>query len=237
MFKQLILASASPRRKELLAQVGIDALVFPADIDESVASGESPEVYVDRMARRKALAAAQKLAGTATGQRFIQQHAISTPCCILASDTCGVIDVGTTGHAILGKPENFRHFQSMMRDMSDRTHQVLTSVYVLRVSDCWPAFVARQDTQLDLNAVALRGITVATTVRFKHLSESEIENYWATGEPQDKAGGYGIQGKGALLVAGIEGSYSNVVGLPLLETQALLAQQHFPTWLIRQFQD
>lgn len=220
MLNRLILASSSPRRRDLLAQIGIDALVFPADIDESAEPGETPENYVDRMASSKARAAAHKLLNSAAGQDFLRTHAITPPCCILASDTCGVIDHGGGQHDLLVKPENFAHFQAMMRDMSDRVHQVLTSVYVLRLD----ALTFSED----LNMV---GTTVSTDVRFRRLSESDIEHYWQTGEPQDKAGGYGIQGKGALFVAGIDGSYSNVVGLPLLETQVLLAQQGFPTWL------
>lgn len=219
MFNRLILASSSPRRRDLLAQIGIDVLVFPADIDESAEPGETPETYVDRMACSKARAAAHKLLNSEAGQDFIRAHAISAPCCILASDTCGVIDHGGGQHDLLVKPENFAHFQAMMRDMSDRVHQVLTSVYVLRLD------------ALSLDRMAMLGTTVTTDVRFRRLSESDIEKYWQTGEPQDKAGGYGIQGKGALFVAGINGSYSNVVGLPLLETQGLLAQQGFPTWL------
>lgn len=220
MFDRLILASSSPRRRELLAQIGIDALVFPADIDETAAPGESPEIYVDRMARSKARAAAHRLVQSDAGQTFVCNHGITAPCCILASDTCGVIDHGGGRHDLLVKPENFAHFQAMMRDMSERVHQVLTSVYVLRLDG-----LTFSD---DMNMV---GTTVSTDVRFRRLSESDIERYWQTGEPQDKAGGYGIQGKGALFVAGIHGSYSNVVGLPLLETQVLLTQQGFPTWL------
>lgn len=220
MFERLILASASPRRRELLAQVGIDVLVFPADIDERPEPGETPEDYVDRMARSKASAAAHKLLNSEAGQAFIRAHAITSPCCILASDTCGVIDHGGGRHDLLVKPENFAHFQAMMHTMSDRVHQVLTSVYVLRLES------------LSLgDDFTMVGTTVSTDVRFRRLSESDIEHYWQTGEPQDKAGGYGIQGKGALFVAGIQGSYSNVVGLPLLETQMLLTQQGFPTWL------
>lgn len=219
MFNRLILASSSPRRRDLLNQIGIDLLVFPADIDESTEPGETPETYVDRMASSKARSAAHKLLNSEAGQAFLRTHAVTAPCCILASDTCGVIDHGGGQHDLLVKPENFAHFQVMMRDMSDRVHQVLTSVYVLRLD------------ALSLDRMAMLGTTVTTDVRFRRLSESDIEKYWQTGEPQDKAGGYGIQGKGALFVAGIDGSYSNVVGLPLLETQGLLAQQGFPTWL------
>jgi septum formation protein len=220
MFNRLILASSSPRRRDLLNQIGIEVVVFPADIDETAEPGETPENYVDRMACSKARAAARKLLTTDSGQTFLRTHAITAPCCILASDTCGVIDHGGGRHDLLVKPENFAHFQAMMRDMSDRVHQVLTSVYVLRLNA-----LTSSDT------INMIGTTVSTDVRFRKLSEADIERYWQTSEPQDKAGGYGIQGKGALFVAGINGSYSNVVGLPLLETQVLLTQQGFPTWL------
>lgn len=240
MFERLILASSSPRRRELLAQVGIDVLVFPADIDESAAPAETPEDYVDRMARSKASAAAHKLLTTDAGQTFLRTHAITAPCCILTSDTCGVIDHGGGRHDLLVKPENFAHFQVMMHTMSDRVHQVLTSVYVLRLASLTSGddfnvvgtdMVGADMIGTNLIGTDMIGTTVSTDVRFRRLSESDIEHYWQTGEPQDKAGGYGIQGKGALFVAGIQGSYSNVVGLPLLETQILLTQQGFPTWL------
>lgn len=179
---RIVLASQSPRRLELLQQIGITPEVLPADIDESVKQDESPEDYVRRMATEKA--AALKLTDEAL---------------ILAADTSVVLDKD-----IFGKPENKSDFMRMMNLLSGRTHQVLTAVAC--------RFNLWRSCQLS-----------KTDVTFRPLSDAVIEQYWATGEPVDKAGGYAVQGKGAVFVTHINGSYSGVMGLPLYETSELIS--------------
>lgn len=178
----LYLASTSPRRRELLGQLGLDFHVLKVDIDESVRPGEAAAAYVLRLAREKAAAGlAQAGAGV-----------------VVAADTSVVLDGD-----VLGKPASEAEALAMWARLSGRGHEVLTGVAV-----------GDRDR--------LEATVVATRVRFRVLREPELRAYWASGEPRDKAGGYAIQGKGAIFVTGIEGSYSNVVGLPLAETAALL---------------
>jgi len=190
---KLILASSSPRRRELLEQIGVLFDVKVADVDETPLAGESPEDYVQRLAIAKARKVAQDL---------------EQPC--LGSDTSVVLN-GT----IFGKPQNDADARQMLRALSGQSHQVMSAVAIVQYSQAGE----RSDVQL-----------VSTKVTFKNLTSDQIDKYIATGEPADKAGAYGIQGKGALLVAGIEGSYSNVVGLPLTETAVLLEQYDIPYW-------
>lgn len=192
---QLILASASPRRRELLAQIGVQAEVSPAQIDESVLSGETPGAYVLRLAREKAQKVFQQLASKQQG---------TTAC--LGSDTSVVLD-----GAILGKPQSLGESHKMLRQLSGTNHQVITAVALV-------------------GPFGVRDTLVSTDVWFRELSDNEIEAYWASGEPQDKAGSYGIQGLGAVFVDHIEGSYSAVVGLPLAETAQLLKAAGVPIW-------
>ena len=192
---ELILASASPRRRELLAQIGVAARVEPAEIDESLIEGEAAGDYVLRLAREKA----QKIYDIQPPSRRV-----STIC--LGSDT-SVVFAGR----VLGKPANFAESQSMLRQLSGTKHQVMTAVALV-------------------GAFGVREQLVTTDVWFRQLSDAEIENYWASGEPQDKAGSYGIQGLGAVFVDHIEGSYSAVVGLPLAETSELLRAASVPIW-------
>ena len=182
----LYLASASPRRLELLAQVGLHAHVVPQHVDESRLAGERPADYVVRVARLKAECARQSPLCDA-----------SLP--ILAADTAVVCD-----DMVLGKPGSRTEAQAMLQRLSGRTHQVLTAV----------AVADRRRSAVEL---------VSTNVTFRELSEAEIDAYWASGEPHDKAGAYAIQGLGAMFVSRIEGSYSAVVGLPLFEVLQLLA--------------
>lgn len=188
----LILASASPRRHQLLAQLGVGFQVDAAAIDEAVDPGEKPLAYVTRMARQKAAAVAARRGDGAA---------------VLAADTSVIIDGD-----VLGKPTD--HFQGlgMLARLSGRTHSVITAVCLLqgsRVACC----------------------EVETRVGFVNLSREICERYLATGESWDKAGGYAIQGLGGALVSSIEGSYSNVVGLPLAETWQLLAEHGIETAL------
>ena len=190
MNSPLILASQSPRRKELLTQLGYQFHSISADIDETVMGNETPHDYVTRLALEKAKYVAQD-----------QPNNVA----VLGSDTSVVYQ-----NTILGKPENLTESLKMLTMLSNNTHQVLTAVAVAQ----------GQKTQT---------IVVTTDVTFKALSVNEIENYWHTNEPQDKAGSYGIQGIGGQFVTHINGSYSAVVGLPLFETAQLLAQFNLPT--------
>ena len=177
----LILASASPRRAELLEQLGVSYRVCPADIDETPRPCESPGGYVARMAREKAAALMVPDGGV-----------------VLAADTAIAL-----GSDILGKPADRDAACAMLRRLSGRSHEVITSV-VLR------------------SAGQLLSEQVVTAVWFGELDDAQIAAYVATGEADDKAGSYGIQGRGAQFVRRIDGSYSAVVGLPLFETAALL---------------
>ena len=180
----IVLASTSPRRKELLEQVGFHFKTAAIDIDESHVEGEVPSDYVVRVAREKALAA-------------IPDFAYDTV--IIAADTTVTID----GH-ILGKPLDQNDAFSMWQLLSGRTHQVMTGVAV--------AYAGQIQTAI-----------VMTDVDFLPISPLQMQEYWESGEPIGKAGGYAIQGRGAAFIPRIVGSYSNVVGLPLVETLALIA--------------
>lgn len=175
-----VLASASPRRLELLAQIGlVPAEIVVADIDETPLPNEAPRQYAARMAREKALAVTRDIP-------------------VLAADTTVVM-----GRRILGKPTNADMARAMLKTLSGRRHRVISAV-------------ALRDKRMRVKLAE-------STVRFKTLSGVEIEDYIDSGEWQGKAGGYAIQGRAAAFVPWISGSYSNIVGLPLYETQILLA--------------
>ena len=182
MMKKLVLASGSPRRKELLSQLGHSFTVIRTDVEESQSSDENPKQYVARLSKDKALAGL----------------ALASEAVVIGSDTIVVCD-----NTVLEKPDDLEHAKQMLMSLSDRCHQVITGVTV--------ANKEQQET-----------VVVTTDVWFKPLSENEIEQYWHTGEPCDKAGSYGIQGIGGRFVTRIEGSYHAVVGLPLFETDQLL---------------
>ncbi|MBW4933857.1 Maf family protein [Marinobacter sp. F4206] len=186
----VILASASPRRSELLQQIGVSFTVQPADVDETPGPGEGAEHYVERLARDKALAVS----------------ASSPEALVLGSDTSVVLN-----GVILGKPADRGDAVETLRMLSGATHQVMTAVALAKGSRC-------------------ESRVVITDVTFRPLSKAEIEAYAASGEPMDKAGSYGIQGLGGIFVSNLRGSYSAVVGLPLLETAALLADAGHPVW-------
>ena len=196
----LYLASTSPRRAELLRQIGVpfSVLRFPG-IDETPMAVEAAPDYVQRMAREKALAGAAVTPGTSA-------------VAVLGADTSVVL-----GGDILGKPADAGEAASMLRRLSGQTHEVLSAV----------ALVCR-DEQGRWNDPCT--VLSTTRVTFVALSQQDIDAYLATGEPFDKAGSYGIQGYGAVLVASLAGSYSGVVGLPLTETRALLATAGVPIW-------
>ena len=187
----LYLASGSPRRRELLTQIGVPFSVVSAPIDETPLPDESAPAYVERLARAKAAAGLASVEGTAV---------------VLGADTAVVLD-----GRILGKPESREDALAMLADLSGREHQVLTAV-------------ALTDGQ------RVQSLCVTSQVRFRAISDDEAQRYWASGEPADKAGGYAIQGLGAVFVTGLSGSYSAVVGLPLSETADLLGQFGVACW-------
>ena len=183
----LVLASASPRRQELLRGIGLDFTIVPADVDESRRPGEKPIDYVARVAHDKAMAVVGKLGFAATGS-----------VAVLAADT--TVDVDGD---VLGKPVDDADGRRMLTLLSGRTHQVRTAVVVWRIN-------------------GVRTATVTTDVTFAELDQPTVDWYLATGEHLDKAGAYGIQGAAGALVERIDGSATNVIGLPLAETVVLL---------------
>ena len=202
----VVLASASPRRSELLARLGMVFDVRPAEVDEAPLAGEDP---VD-LVRRLALAKAE--AGLAA--------AAEPDVVVLAADTVVVLD-----GAVLGKPIDDADAAAMLARLSARTHTVLTGVAAARrqdptggdADDGPPAAVLGPSSSVVL-------AVEATEVTMVELSGADIAWYVATGEPADKAGAYGVQGVGAVFVASVRGSWDNVVGLPLAITRRLLAE-------------
>lgn len=174
----LVLASSSPRRRQLLEEAGLSFHVVVPDVDEAVLPNETPEAFAVRLATDKARAVADKME-------------VTVP--VLAADTIVVLD-----HQILGKPNDASEAVAMLRSLSGKTHQVITAFCVLTADE----IVQR---------------VVRTGVAFRQLSDAEIIHYVQTGEPMDKAGAYGIQGGAAGMVESINGSYTNVVGLPVAE--------------------
>jgi septum formation protein len=182
----IYLASASPRRSALLAQIGVPHRVQPVDVDERALDGEPPNQYVRRLAVLKAETLWRRLDA-------VQRQPV------LGADTAVVLDA-----EILGKPRDEQDCVRMLNLLSARTHQVFTAV-ALRVSDGCEARVN------------------VSEVTFRKLAVDEIRRYWHSGEPADKAGGYAVQGRAALFIERIAGSYSGIMGLPLFETGELLA--------------
>jgi len=187
----IFLGSASPRRAELLAQIGLAYQVLVADIDETPRLAEPAEIYVLRMALEKAEAVLLQL----------QNGYPALP--VLAADTSVVVD-----GEILGKPCDQAEAMAMLARLSGRTHMVLTAVALIE-----SGAEGRRASRLSVNKV-----------RFRAISEAERLAYWQSGEPQDKAGAYAIQGRAAVFIEHLEGSFSGVMGLPLFETAELLAE-------------
>lgn len=181
---QIYLASSSPRRQELLHQMGVSFTVIPQFVEEEHKPNESPEDFVKRLALEKAC------------DGYARQSQCAWP--VLGSDTAVVL-----GKDILGKPENKEQAIKMLLNLSGQTHQVMTAV----------ALKTEQQSQVSLSV---------SDVSFTTLNREICEQYWQTGEPKDKAGSYAIQGKGALFINHINGSYSGVMGLPIYETSLLL---------------
>lgn len=187
----LYLASGSPRRRELLAQIGVAFTVVAATIDETPLADEAPRAYVERLALGKAQAGSTALTG---------------PGVVLGADTAVVLD-----QRILGKPLDEADFLATLAALSGREHEVLTAVALVDGG--------RQEV-----------LSVSSRVRFRLIDTAEARAYWVSGEPQDKAGGYAIQGLAAVFVQSLAGSYSAVVGLPLCETAQLLGEFGIPCW-------
>lgn len=194
MHSRLILASASPRRVELCRSAGLDVEVAPVGVEEPPRGRESPAHYALRMARKKAEAAAAGAArGGERGAR-VRRWAIG-------ADTIVVV----AGRRILGKPRDRADARRMLRLLAGGEHRVMTGVCVARAGG------------------PRRSTVVETLVQFRHATDAEIERYLDGGEWRDKAGAYGFQGgAGALLIARIVGSPTNVIGLPMAELLALL---------------
>lgn len=198
---RIYLASQSPRRRELLAQIGVrfDLLLFRGggrsdpEIDETPLPGEAPDAYALRVAAAKAR----------HGARLLQMRRLP-PRPVLAADTTLDVD-----GAIVGKPADDADAAAILARLSGRSHRVLTAIAV--------AHEARLETHLS-----------TSEVRFRPLSSEEIQRYILSGEPHDKAGAYGIQGRAAMFVAEIRGSHSGIVGLPLCETALLLRDFGYP---------
>ncbi|CAH6932792.1 nucleoside triphosphate pyrophosphatase YhdE [Vibrio chagasii] len=209
--KHLVLASGSPRRKELLSQLGYEFSVLVTDVEECKHTQETAEEYVKRLSLDKALAA-QSLLTTNPSEK--QHVAPSSDTVVISSDAIsldseivvlGSDTVVVSQGQVLEKPADFSDSRRMLTQLANGRHQVMTAVSVVSQE--------KQKTEI-----------VITDVWFKPLSEKEIEQYWQTGEPCDKAGSYGIQGLGGRFVTRIEGSYYAVVGLPLFETDQLLQE-------------
>ena len=192
---QLILASRSPRRAELLERLQLAFSVRPVACDESARPGEPPEALV----RRRAAAKAE-----------LATRVDDTQLPVLGADTVVVVD-----DDVLGKPADRDQGLTMLARLSGREHVVLSAV----------AVSARRGADRTLD------VAVSTSrVWFGEFDAAQLERYWATGEGRDKAGGYGIQGIGGILVRRIEGSHSGIMGLPLYETEALLRAAGVDTW-------
>jgi len=187
---QIYLASSSPRRQELLNQIGVSFIVVPQFIEEKHRPNEPPEKFVARLAEEKA------------GDGLSRLDHDDIP--VLGADTVVVLN-----KEILGKPDNKDQAIDMLLSLSGQTHQVMTAV-------------ALKNQQLSNVMVSI------SEVSFSKLSREMCENYWQTGEPADKAGSYAIQGKGAVFINNISGSYSNVMGLPIYETANLLKEFGIP---------
>ncbi len=181
----IVLASASPRRRELLTQIGVPHVVLAVDLDESAQPGEAPAALARRLAREKAVAGRMRDGGGRAA---------------LGSDTIVVLD-----GEVYGKPRDAADARRMLGALSGRSHEVMSAV-ALALPGGGP----------------VRDALSVTEVRMRALAPAEIDAYWASGEPEGKAGAYAIQGLGAVFIEHIRGSYSGVMGLPLYETASLL---------------
>ena len=201
MTPEVYLASSSPRRRELLAQLGVRFAVIHPHVDERYVAGESPGQYVARLALAKAHAGRQLLQ---------QQSKAHIP--VIGADTCVVV-----GEQLIGKPNDKSHYDQLLKKLSGATHQVYSAVAI--AGDAHLSLATSSPIESEKN----HRIS-CSTVTFRKITDLEREIYWQSGEPLDKAGGYAIQGLAAAFVTNISGSYSGIVGLPLFETAQLLKQ-------------
>jgi septum formation protein len=199
---ELILASSSPRRREILRAAGIPFHVVAPSVPEVQRDAESPEHFVCRMAAEKAEAVLDLIA-----------HPFDAP--ILGADTAVVVDSHT-----LGKPASADQARAMLQLLSGKEHRVLTGLCLLAPPTAWPCSRAELRAEIQL---------ASTAVRFSFLSEEEIEQYVSSGEPFDKAGGYAVQGLASKFVEAIQGCYFNVVGLPVSLVYQMLNRFHSAT--------
>jgi septum formation protein len=195
-YTKLVLASASPRRQELIALLGLPVQIVPSRVEEDTPDHWSPIEIVEGLAKRKALAVKEELVEESEGTLII-----------VGSDTIVVLD-----GKVMGKPKDIEEAEQMLHQLSGHVHEVYTGVTCIRLSDAKTITSHR-----------------VTKVRMRELTEGQISRYVATGESLDKAGGYGIQEIGSVLVDSIEGCYFNVVGLPLSLLADLLEQ--FDIWI------
>jgi septum formation protein len=184
----LVLASASPRRRDLLSRLEVPFVTLPAEIAERPRPGEAPREMAERLAREKAQAVVAQLGPT---PRRV----------VLGSDTIVVL-----GEEVLGKPRDPEHAFALLRKLTGRTHLVMTGVAVV-----------------ETDTGRARSRVVQSRVTLREAEDAELREYVATGESLDKAGAYALQGEGRRFIAGLEGSETNVIGLPLEETREMLA--------------
>jgi septum formation protein len=199
----IYLASGSPRRRELLTQIGVRFQVLASEVDETLRPGETAPAYVLRLAESKARAGLARRPRAVTAREV---GATVAPAPVLGADTAVVLD-----GRILTKPVDADDGERMLRALSGRVHGVLTAIALASDSGV--------ETRLSRSEVT-----------FREIATHEARAYWATGEPCDKAGGYAVQGRGAVFVAALHGSFSGVMGLPLFETAALLDAAGVPRW-------
>ena len=188
--EKIILASSSPRRRELMAQAGFAFEVLVSEADETIET-ETPGEMVEVLSERKAAAVAEEI----KGQGFTEESVL-----LVGADTMVAIDGKK-----LGKPKDEKGAEEMLEELSGRTHQVYTGVTLIRLKKAENGSILQES----------RTFSEGTDVSFYPLTKEEIRSYIATGEPMDKAGAYGIQGKAAVFVKEIKGDYNNVVGLPI----------------------
>lgn len=188
--EKIILASSSPRRRELMAQAGFAFEVLVSEADETIET-ETPGEMVEVLSERKAAAVAEEI----TRQGFAEESVL-----LVGADTMVAIDGKK-----LGKPKDEKGAEEMLEELSGRTHQVYTGVTLIRLKKVENGSILQES----------RTFSEGTDVSFYPLTKEEIRSYIATGEPMDKAGAYGIQGKAAVFVKEIKGDYNNVVGLPI----------------------
>ena len=204
----LLLASASPRRAALMRQLDLKFDIAAADIDESVLPEEQVADYVMRLATEKARAVIASYQIPLHVQELI----------VIASDTAVSID-----NAILGKPRDYQHAREMWLKLSGTSHQVLSSLAVMQLKIAGSASESNaKPARYEL--ISSKSALSTSTVEFCPLTEANMMNYWATGEPQDKAGAYAVQGIAAQWIRKISGSYSGIMGLPLYELSCLLTE-------------